>query len=82
MSEKHCELLRERNQINARYHHYSHYTLLDFHASGKTIKLLPPFQQSCTQVARPLVSVQIVSVLLSLATLHLHSFNRNKSTKF
>lgn len=35
MSEKHSELLRERNKINARYHHYSHCVQLNFHILGK-----------------------------------------------
>lgn len=79
MSEKHSELLRERNQINARYHHYSHYILLNFYTSGKMIKLFLPFQQSFTQVAQSLLSTHIVSLLFSLATLKLHYFNRNKN---
>lgn len=82
MSEKHSELLRERNQINARYHHYSHYVLLNFHTSEKMSKLLFPFQQSFTQVARSLLSTHIATLLFSLATLHLHYFNRNKNTQF
>lgn len=52
MSEKHSELLRERTQINARAPHYRPYILPNFLTSGKIIKLLLPYQQFFTQVAR------------------------------
>lgn len=46
------------------------------------IKLLLPFQQSFTEVARSLLSIQIVRLLFSLALLQVHYFNKNKNTKF